>query len=84
MQDLGKLMIGQNIQEVLERDLKLKLHAHPAPKKAIAYCETCGDHVSCELFENILEGEENHIDWLETQLEMIGKVGPQNYQQSQM
>lgn len=84
LQDLGKLMIGQNVQEILQCDLKLELQAHPPLKEAIAYCETCGDYVSRELFENILEGEEDHIDWLEIQLELIGKVGSQNYQQSQM
>ena len=52
--------------------------------KAIAYCETCGDYISRELFEEILESEEEHIDWLETQLDLIGQVGLQNYLQSQM
>jgi bacterioferritin len=84
LQDLGKLMIGQNVQEVLQCDLKLELQAHPVLKEAISHCESCGDYVSRELFENILEGEEDHINWLETQLELIGKVGSQNYQQSQM
>lgn len=84
LQDLGKLMIGQNVQEILQCDLKLEMQAHPVLKEAIAYCESCGDYVSRELFENILEGEEEHIDWLETQLELIGKIGLQNYQQSQI
>ncbi|MGH8727726.1 MAG: bacterioferritin [Burkholderiales bacterium] len=84
VQDIGKLMIGQNVQEILQCDLKLELQAHPPLKEAIGYCESCGDYVTRELFEDILDGEEDHIDWLETQLELIGKVGVQNYQQSQM
>jgi bacterioferritin len=84
LQDIGKLMIGQNVQEILECDLKLELQAHPVLKEAIAYCESCSDYVSRELFESILEGEEEHIDWLETQLELVGKVGVENYQQSQI
>jgi bacterioferritin len=84
LQDLGKLMIGQNVQEIVQCDLKLEMQAHPVLKEAIAYCESCGDYVSRELFENILEGEEEHIDWLETQVELIGKIGLQNYQQSQI
>ena len=64
--------------EALECDLKLEMAAHPALKAAIAHCETVGDYVSRELFEDILESEEEHIDWLETQLELIGKVGLEN------
>jgi bacterioferritin len=84
LQQLHKLMIGENVKECLECDLKLELHAHPALKDAIAYCEQSGDYVSRELFEEILESEEEHIDWLETQLSLIGEVGLQNYLQSQM
>jgi bacterioferritin len=84
LQDIGKLMIGQNVQEILECDLKLELQAYPVLKEAIAHCESCSDYVSRELFESILEGEEEHIDWLETQLELVGKVGVENYQQSQI
>lgn len=84
LQDLGKLLIGENLEESLKCDLKLELQAHPALKDAIAYCESVGDYVSRELFESILDGEEEHIDFLETQLELIGKVGIQNYTQSQM
>lgn len=84
LQDLGKLLIGENIEECLQCDLKLELQAHPALKDAISYCESAGDYVSRELFESILESEEEHIDYLETQLELIGKVGIQNYTQSQM
>jgi bacterioferritin len=84
LQDLGKLMIGEDVKEVLEGDLKLELQGHPDLKKAIAECENLGDYVSRELFEDILESEEEHIDWLETQLALIERVGLQNYSQSQM
>ena len=84
LQELNKLMIGETVQEMIKCDLKLEMLAHPVLKEAIEYCETCGDFVSRELFEEILEGEEEHIDWLETQLELIQKVGVQNYIQSQM
>ena len=84
LQDLGKLFIGENVKEALECDLKLELQAHPELRKAIADCETSGDYVSRELLEDILESEEEHIDWLETQLSLIDQVGLQNYLQSQM
>ena len=84
LQDLDKLMIGENAKEALECDLKLERAAHPVLREAIAWCESCSDYVSRELFESILEGEEEHIDWLETQLDLIGRVGLQNYLQSQM
>jgi bacterioferritin len=84
LQDLGKLLIGENAEECLKCDLKLELAAHPALREAIAYCESVHDYISRELFEDILDSEEDHIDWLETQLELIGKVGIQNYLQSQM
>ena len=84
LQDLGKLFIGENVKECLECDLKLELAARPDLQAAIAYCETVKDYVSRELFEDILQSEEEHIDFLETQLELIGRVGIQNYQQSQM
>ncbi len=83
-QDLGKLMIGENTQEMLKCDLKLELQAVPDLKEGIAYCESVGDYTSRELLEDILESEEEHIDWLETQLGLIDKVGIQNYLQSQM
>ena len=84
LQDLGKLMIGQTPTEILECDLKLEQQALPALKEAIAYCEQCGDYVTRELFEEILESEEEHIDWIETQLGLIEKIGAQNYLQSQV
>ncbi len=84
LQSLGKLLIGENPQEMLECDLKLEKLALPVLKDAIAHCESVGDFVSREVFEHILESEEEHIDWLETQLDLIDKVGIQNYLQSQM
>ncbi len=84
LQDLGKLLIGENTEEMLKCDLKLELKAIPDLKDGIAYCEEIGDYVSRELLEDILESEEEHIDWLETQLGLIDKVGLQNYLQSQM
>jgi bacterioferritin len=84
LQDLGKLLIGENVKELLECDLKLEMIGHPDLKAAIAHCESVKDYVSRELLEDILESEEEHIDFLETQLELIERVGLQNYQQSQM
>ncbi len=84
LQDLGKLMIGQDTKEILECDLKLEMAGHADLKAAIADCEKAADYVSRELFEDILEDEEEHIDWLETQLGLIDRVGLENYQQSQM
>ena len=84
LQDLGKVLIGENPKEALECDLKLELQAHPDLRTAIADCEKAADYVSRELFENILESEEDHIDWLETQLSLIERVGIENYCQSQM
>src|SRR6266487_1064916 len=84
LQDLHKLLVGQDVKEALGCDLKLELSAHPVLKAAIADCETCGDYVSRDLFRGILESEEEHIDWLEIQLELIDKVSIGNYQQSQM
>ena len=84
MQNLGKLYIGENTREMLESDLKLEHRAHVDLKAAVAYCESVADFVSRELFVEIMESEEEHIDWLETQLGLIDKVGLQNYQQSKM
>ncbi len=82
LQDLGKLYIGQNTKEMLGCDLKLEMEAVPLLREAIEYCESISEYVSRELFEAILESEEEHIDWLETQLGLIDKVGIENYQQS--
>jgi bacterioferritin len=84
LQDLGKLLIGENVKELLECDLKLEMIGHPDLKAAIAHCESVQDYISRELLEDILDSEEEHIDFLETQLELIERVGLQNYQQSQM
>ena len=84
LQNLGKLMIGQTPREALECDLKLEYLAVPDLKAGIVDCERLGDYVSRELLEDILESEEEHIDWLETQLGLIERVGEQNYLQSKM
>ncbi len=84
LQNLGKLLIGENPEEMLNCDLKLEQKAVPLLREAIAYCESVSDFISREIFEHILDSEEEHIDWLETQLELIQKVGLQNYLQSQM
>ena len=84
LQDLGRLMIGENTREMLASDLKLEHTAHHDLKVAIAYCESVGDYASRDLLEEILEAEDEHIDWLETQLGLIDKVGLENYLQSQM
>lgn len=84
LQDLGKLLIGENTEEMLKCDLKLEMKAIPDLREAIAYCEEVKDYISRELLEDILESEEEHVDWLETQLGLIEKVGLQNYLQSAM
>jgi bacterioferritin len=84
LQDLGKLLIGEGVQECLECDLKLEMAAHVELKAAIRDSESVGDFISRELFESILESEEEHIDYLETQLNLIKRVGIENYCQSQM
>ncbi len=84
LQDLDRLMIGENVKECLECDLKAELNAHPLYVEASKYCHDNQDFVTRDLFEEILESEEEHIDWLETQLELIDKVGEQNYLQSAM
>ena len=84
LQDLGKLYIGENTKEMLECDLKLEHQAIPLLREAVAYCETVKDYVSRDLFSGILDNEEEHVDWLETQLSLIDNVGIQNYLQSQM
>ena len=78
-QALGKLRIGENPRELLECDLGLELDALPLLRAAIAHCETVGDNVSRQLFIDILVSEEEHIDWIETQLALIARLGEQNY-----
>jgi len=84
VQEIGKILIGENVQECLKCDLRLEMAGHPMLREAIAYCESTADYISRELFEEILESEEEHIDWLETQMDLIQKVGIQNYMQAQM
>jgi len=84
LQDLGKLLVGEETKEILQCDLKLERIAQATCKEAIAYCESVRDFVSRTVFSTILGDTEEHIDWLETQLELIDKVGIQNYQQSAM
>ena len=81
-QALGKLRIGENPRELLECDLALENEGAPLLREAIAYCETVGDFVSRKLLSDILENEEEHVDWLETQLDLVVRVGEQNYLQS--
>jgi bacterioferritin len=82
LQDLGKLLIGENVREILECDLKLEMAAHPLYKAAIAHCEAVKDYVSRELLVQIQKSEEEHIDFIEEQLGLIDKMGLQNYLQS--
>jgi bacterioferritin len=84
LQDLGKLLIGETAREILECDLKLETAAMPDLRAAIAHTEKVQDYVSRQLFQSILDSEEEHVDWIETQLGLIERVGEQNYQQSQM
>lgn len=84
LQSLDKILIGEHPQEMLECDLNLEQQAIPLLKESIQYCESVQDYNSREILEDILESEEEHIDWLETQLELIATIGIQNYLQSQM
>ncbi len=84
LQDLGKLLVGENTEEMLNCDLKLENKAIPDLKEAIAYCESVRDYGTRDILQSILESEEEHVDWLETQLSLIGQVGLQNYLQTQM
>ncbi len=84
LQDLGKLLIGENVPEVLACDLQSETGAQATIKDGIAHCESVRDYVSRDLLQDILDDTEEHIDFLETQIDLIGKVGVQNYLQSQM
>jgi bacterioferritin len=84
LQDLGKLAIGEDVPEILKSDLRLEQSAIPDLKAGIAYCESVADYVTRELLEEILESEEEHVDWIETQLGLIDAIGLQNYLQSQL
>jgi bacterioferritin len=77
-------MIGEHVKEVVECDLKLETQAIPVLREAIAFCEEVGDYVSRHLLREILSSEEDHVDWLETQLDLIEKTGLENYIQAQM
>ncbi|HEY0527020.1 MAG TPA: bacterioferritin [Stellaceae bacterium] len=83
LQDLGKLLIGETVQEILECDLKLEQQAMPDLREAIAYCESVRDYVTRDLLRDILESEEEHVDFIETQLGLIPKIGIENYIQLQ-
>ena len=83
LQDLGKLSIGENAPEALKSDLELERAACPPLQEAIAHCEGVKDYISRALLEDILESEEEHIDWLETQIALIDQLGMQNWLQSQ-
>ncbi len=82
LQDLGKLRIGEDVPEMMQCDLEMELDGLPDLQAAISYCEAHKDFVSRDLFEQILKSEEEHVDWLETQLDLIDGLGPQNYLQS--
>ena len=83
-QALGRLRIGENPVELLRADLALELDGVPLLREAIAYCETANDYVSRKLFADILDSEEEHIDWIETQLSLIERIGEQNYLAQQL
>ena len=84
MHSLEKLYIGENVPDILRCDLKMEEQAHPLYKEAVAYCESVGDYVTRDILAAILKSEEEHIDWLETQLDLIERIGLENYQQSQL
>ena len=84
LQDLGKLYIGENVEEILRGDLKLEQLAHPLYREAVGYCESCGDYVTRDLLAAILASEEEHIGWLETQLGLIERLGLPSYLQVQL
>lgn len=84
LQKLNKVMIGETVPETLESDLALERKAMPDLRAAVSHCEKVKDYVSRDLLQDILDEEEEHVDWLETQLDLISKIGLDNYMQSQM
>jgi bacterioferritin len=84
LQDLGKLLIGEDAIEIMKCDLKIEVGSHGLLKEAVAYCESVRDFVSREVFVEILDDTEEHIDYLETQIALVDQVGAQNYLQTQM
>ena len=84
LQDLGKLLIGESVPEMLDCDLRLENAARSDLRDALAHCERVGDYVSRRLLSAILESEEEHIDWLETQKDLIARIGLERYTQAQM
>jgi bacterioferritin len=84
LQDIGRLRIGENAKEMIECDLALENDAIPDLRDAVAHCESVRDYVSRDLFADILDSEEEHVDWLETQLQLMETVGIQNYLQERM
>ena len=83
LQDLGKLLIGEDVKEILECDLEFETVAIPTLRKGIAHCEEVNDYVTRHLLSEILEDEEVHVDWLEAQFELIKRMGIENYTQNQ-
>ena len=83
-QALGKLRVGESPREILECDLALELDGLPLLREAIEFCDSIKDYTSGRLFKDILDSEEEHVDWIETQLDLINRVGEQNYLQSKM
>ncbi len=84
LQDIGPLRIGEDTKEIFVADLATEMDAIPVLREAIAHCESVADYVSRELLDDILESEEEHVDWLETQLDLVDKMGLKNYLQSKV